>query len=55
MDLFLCNVSVYGNCSNMKNSKSNTNSNRSEKKMENNILNNISHAFEPRIPNSLPF
>ena len=55
MDLFLCNVSVYGNCSNMKNSKSNINSNQSEKKVENNILDNISHAFEPGIPDSLPF
>ena len=53
MDLFLCNISVYGNCSNMKNSKSNTNSNQSEKKVENNILDNNSHAFEPGIPNSL--
>ena len=35
MDLFLCNISVYGNCSNMKNSKSNASSNHSEKKVEN--------------------
>ena len=35
MDLFSCNISVYGNCSNMKNSKSNASSNQSEKKVEN--------------------
>ena len=38
MDLFLCNISVYGNCSNIKNSKSNATSNQSEKKVEYNIL-----------------
>ena len=35
MDLFLCNISVYGNCSNMKNSKSNASGNQSDKKEEN--------------------
>ena len=53
MDLFLCNISVYVNCSNMKNSKSNAISNPSEKKVENDILDNNRHAFEPEIPNSL--
>ena len=53
MDLFLCNISVYGNYSNMKNSKSNASNNQNEKKVENNTLDNNSHSFEPGIPNSL--
>ena len=52
MDLFLCNISVYGKYSNMKNSKSNGSSNQNEKKVENNILDKNSHLFEPEIPNS---
>ena len=53
MDLFLCNISVYGNCSNMKNSKSNASSNQIEKKVENNIMDNNRHAFIPEISDSL--
>ena len=53
MDLFLCNISVYGNYSNVKNSRSNASSNQSEKKVENNKLDSNSHSFEPGIPNSL--
>ena len=53
MDLFLCNISVYGNYSNVKNSRSNASSNQSEKKVENNKLDSNSHSFGPGIPNSL--
>ena len=53
MDLFLCNISVYGNCSNMKNSKSNASSNQIEKKVENDIMDNNRHAFIPEIPDCL--
>ena len=53
MDLFLCNISAYGNYSDVKNSKRNASSNQSEKKVENNILDKNSHSFEPGIPNSL--
>ena len=53
MGLFFCNISVYGNYSNMENSKSNASGNQSEKKVENNILDNNTHSFEPGIPNSL--
>ena len=53
MDLFLCNISVHGNYSNVKNSESNTSSNQSEMKVESNVKDNNSHSFEPGILNSL--
>ena len=53
MDLFLCNISVYGNCSSMKNSKSNASSYQIEKKVENDIMDNNRHEFKPGIPDSL--
>ena len=53
MDLFLCNIGVCGNSSNIKNSKSNASSNQNEKKEENDILDNNRQAFEPGIPSSL--
>ena len=53
IDLFLRNISAYGNYGNKKNSKSNASSNQSEKKVENNVLDNNSHSFKPGIPNSL--
>ena len=53
MDLFLCNISVCGNSSNIKNSKSNASSNQNDKKEENDILDNYRQAFEPGIPSSL--
>ena len=53
MDLFLCNISVCGNSSNIKNSKSNASSNQNDKKEENDILDNNRQAFEPGIPSSL--
>ena len=53
MDLFLCNISVYGNCSNMKNSKNKASSNQIEKKVENDIMDNNRDAFIPEISDCL--
>ena len=55
MDLFSCNISVYGNCSDLKNNKSNANGNQVVKKIENDITDNNKHAFKPGFPDSLDY